>query len=382
MKLLFVIDHLGGGGAQRQLVNVAAGLRERGHAVTVFTYHRNDAHLARLEAAGAEHVHRPKRSRFDLGPLRALHRMVRQDRPDVVVAFLRTPSFYVEAVHLLARSTPVIVSERAGVEHRGLQVADIASGLGHLIATHLTANSHDYLERLARVLPIAGRSTVIYNGVEPKFFDAGRARIAQDEADAAQRCRLCVVSARVTRQKGPMPLALALSTLREAGTEVDLDWIGPLDEASPLVRDVKAVIAARGLDRRWRWLGRVADVERAYGRYDGLVLPSVFEGVANTMCEAMACGLPVIVTDIADNARIVRDGVDGIVCRADDPAALARAIARFVAMDVRARRRMGVSAQARARELFSMDTLVGQWEALCERIATGAGNPDSNWQRS
>lgn len=404
MRILFVIDSLGGGGAQRQLVHLATGLKQRGHATAVHTYFRSEWFLPRLEAAGVDYVCVEKRSRFDLAPPRALSDHYRRFAPDVVVAFLRTPSIYAEWLRLTGSRIPLIVSERAGVDLGGLSTADFLAGVGHLLATHITANSHDYLDRLRARLPIKSRSTVLYNGLEPLFFERGEERLAS-EALAGGRAdfsspaaaspltqRYCVVAARVTRQKGALPLARALALLQAGSPDqarpavpVTIDWIGPVDETSDYVRETRQTLAAlTGQDGpaapaaptptapspiQWNWLGPRQDIDQVYRHYDALLLPSLYEGVANTMTEAMASALPVIVTDIADNRRIVRDGVEGLICAPDDPASLAAAIDRFRQLDLPARQAMGRAAHERARELFSLQALVSGWEALCERVA-------------
>ena len=295
-----------------------------------------------------------------------------------MVAFLRTPSVYAEWLRLTGPRIPLIVSERAGVEAGGLTFADLAAGIGHLLATHITANSHDYLDRLRRKLPIGRRSTVLYNGIEPIFFRRGEERLAAGPRPVANR--FCVVAARVTRQKGAVPLARALGLLsgqphpaasngQAPAAPIEVDWIGPVDDGSDYVGQAREAIGRLGPSVRWNWLGPRQDVDQVYGRYDALLLPSLYEGVANTMCEAMAGALPVIVTDIADNHRIVGEGREGLVCAPDDPSSLAAAIDRFRRLDAASRYAMGRTAHDRARELFSLDALVSGWEALCREVA-------------
>lgn len=376
MRVLFIIDSLVGGGAQRQLVYLASGLAARGHATAVHTYFRNEWFLPRLQAAGVEYVCAEKRSRFDWRPPGALRDHYRRFRPDVAVAFLRTPSAYAEWVRLTGSRVPLIVSERAGVDIGGLSFADLAAGVGHLVATHITANSHDYLDRLRRKLPISRRSTVLYNGLDPVFFRRGEERLAAGPRPLASR--FCVVAARVTRQKGAVPLARALALLsnraRSAASgaqaeAIEIDWIGPVDDASDYVGQAREIIGQFGPSIRWNWLGPRQDVDQVYGQYDALLLPSLYEGVANTMCEAMAGAVPVIVSDVADNRRIVREGIEGLICAPDDAPSLAAAIDRFGRLDAAARFAMGSAARERARELFSLDALVSGWEALCRQVA-------------
>lgn len=392
MHLLLAIDSLGGGGAQRQFVNLAVGLAGRGHRVDVLTYFPHDDHLPRLLAGGVSYRNVGKRHRLDPRPLVALAETLRRERPDVVVAFLRTPSLYAELARLAAPGTPVIVSERAGVPPDGLRASDRLAGIAHLAATRVTANSEDYLAHLVRFLPaLAARSRSIANGIDERFFERGRARLARASevprapggpdapegpegpevpgASKARTVRLCCVAARLSHEKGALPLVDALALLAGRGRDdVELDWIGAVDEGSALFAAVESRLAARGLAGRWHWRGRSDDVAAELERHDALVVASLHEGSANTLCEAMCAGLPVIGTDIADQRAILDDGAAGLLCRPDDAASLADAIERFLDQGAAERRAMAERAFERARERFSMGRFVDRWEALCREV--------------
>ncbi len=113
MRLLFVIDHVGSGGAQRQLTELAIELRRRDHQVHFFLYARDDFHLDRLRCSGIEVFIHPKRSRFSFSPVLDLRRTIRRGNYDVVLSFLPTPNVYaILAGIFLRRKPPLIVSER------------------------------------------------------------------------------------------------------------------------------------------------------------------------------------------------------------------------------------------------------------------------------
>ena len=384
MKLLLFIDSLVGAGAQRQLVNLATGLRARGHGVTVATYAPKTFFLDALRAADVRYLNYGKAFRFDPSPAWRLGRTVSRESPDCLVAFLRTPSVYAELVKLVRPALPLIVSERGGVDLGGFSRADRVAGLGHRVADHVVTNSHDYLRCLVAAHPaLASRSRVIYNGLSDRFLELGAARLAGQGAAAGPAeaagptgavTRFCTVAARANHQKSPMTLVRAAATLLERGTDAfTIDWVGPVDFDAPLVRSAVREIEERGLGSRWRWAGLAADVAEVYPRYDALVSPSRYEGVANTMCEAMCSALPVVVTDVADNARVLEGGRHGLLCPADDPAALADRMARFVAMSAAERRELAIRARDRATELFSMAHYLDEWEALCASVSRKRG---------
>ncbi|WP_205737667.1 glycosyltransferase [Granulosicoccus antarcticus] len=373
MNIILFIDSLANGGSQRQLVNLAIGLHQRDHCVTVITYTPLNHHLPRLEAAGVSFECLNKRSKFDLRPVIRLYQAIRRLKADSVVAFLRTPALYAELAGLLCRRTRIVVSERAGITDRGLGKEHYLSGLGHSLATVVTGNSHHYLDALAKALPwLKPKCQVIYNSIDEQFFENGKARSQleqppSDSVDSAQSsaCRLCVVAARPSEEKGLLPLINAVVQLVDRGiTDFSVHWIGPVQDTHPLVSKAQSLIEQHSLQGNWHWEGEQSEVARCYPDYQGLVLPSLHEGVANSLCEAMASGLPVIATDIADNALILGDSGCGLLCQPDNASSLADAMQALIQLPQETRTAMGLSAYQRARELFDEKNCLPQWERV------------------
>lgn len=129
---------------------------------------------------------------------------------------------------------------------------------------------------------------------------------------------------------------------------------------------IEAVLASAGASEL-AWLpGERADVAALLPALDVFVLPSRAEGISNTLLEAMACGLPVIATDVGGNPELVERGVTGELVPAGDVSAMADAI---LALGGRVERRMQLGAAARQRAVsrFSLDGMVRDYAALYER---------------
>ena len=109
--------------------------------------------------------------------------------------------------------------------------------------------------------------------------------------------------------------------------------------------------------------GATEDVWTAHRQAGVFVLPSRREGLSNALLEAMASGLPAIVSDIPGNRAAVRDGEEGVVVPLDDEDALAAAIVELRRSPEK-RKRMGAAARRRVEEEFSMETVACRLETL------------------
>ncbi len=116
------------------------------------------------------------------------------------------------------------------------------------------------------------------------------------------------------------------------------------------------------------WLpGERNDVAEILRGLDCFVLPSLAEGVSNTILEAMATGLSVIATDVGGNSELVDDGRSGILVHAGDSEAIAQSIVSY-ANDRDKARRAGQAGRAAVERQFSMAAMVQQYQGLYDRL--------------
>jgi glycosyltransferase involved in cell wall biosynthesis len=200
----------------------------------------------------------------------------------------------------------------------------------------------------------AHRVTVIPNGVDVPALSEHRSGYP-----------VIGTAGRLDEQKGldvlltAMPKVVAqvpTARLRIAGT-------GPLD------RSLRSSAARLGLGGTVEFAGFLEDMEQFWSSIGVFVLPSRWEGMPFVLLDAMARGVPVVVTDVPGSGEIVRDGVDGLVVPRDDPTLLAGALVR-VLQDQRLAERVGAAGRERVVGHYTTRVMADAYAALYRDTAS------------
>jgi glycosyltransferase involved in cell wall biosynthesis len=200
---------------------------------------------------------------------------------------------------------------------------------------------------------------VVYNGVEASPVDVATGRLRLTELGIPPGARVICAVGRLVRSKGFDLLIDAFArVIRDLGT-CHLLIVGEGDRRRELERQVRTA----GLAERVSLPGHRDGIREILSAVDVFVLSSRFEGMANTLLEAMSVGAPIVATDIAGTSEAVVDGVDALVVPPGEVDALADAVQRIV-LDTELAGRLGRSALERVRERFATSRMVSDLEEL------------------
>lgn len=206
-----------------------------------------------------------------------------------------------------------------------------------------------------------GKAAVIRPAVDPERF-------LPAEGGAEAGALRVVMTGTLAWVKAMEYALLAFRKLLDAGARARLEVIGDGGKAerARLLYTVEDL----GLRGHVQWSGRVdpGEVPSRLRGADVLLHSSLSEGISNAVLEAMACGLPIVVTDAGGMREAVRDGVEGFVVPVRDVEAMAEALGRL-ARDPELRRRMGAAARQRVLEEFTLERQTREWRAFYEGVA-------------
>lgn len=142
---------------------------------------------------------------------------------------------------------------------------------------------------------------------------------------------------------------------------------GALIGDGPQRNELEQQAISSGLASRFHFLGERNDIPAWLNALDVFVLPSIHEGISNTILEAMATGLPIVATRVGGNPEIVCDEGNGFLVPSQDPGKLAHALT-ILAENEETRHQFAEASLRRAQEHFSLQRMVDEYEALYLRL--------------
>ena len=241
---------------------------------------------------------------------------------------------------------------------------------------HYLALSRDLASYLVDKIHVpASRITQVYNGVDSERFHP-----ADRDEPALPGCPFAAPAHWLIGTVGRMATIKDQPTLARAFIQL-LQRHPPLRERArlvligdgPLRAECQALLNAAGL-QQFAWLpGERSDVQDVMRSLSCFVLPSLAEGISNTILEAMASGLPVIATDVGGNADLVAHGDTGEIVPPANVDAITDALARH-ALDPELAARRGRAGRVRAEQRFSMQAMVATYQGVYDRYQ-GAVDP-------
>jgi GalNAc-alpha-(1->4)-GalNAc-alpha-(1->3)-diNAcBac-PP-undecaprenol alpha-1,4-N-acetyl-D-galactosaminyltransferase len=354
LKLLLVIGSLQGGGAERQLSDMANYWVDRGAQVTLATWSGPETAdfypLTRGVSRQWLDVRVSRHTPFatlvsSLRRVYKLRRMLKALEPDAILSFIDISNIYTVLAACGAK-VRVVIAERT---HPAINrtIGRPWRVLRRICYPHAdavvaqTADAGRWLERHC-----SARVKVIPNSLRDLPQASG------------EREPMIIAVGRLSKEKG-------FDLLVKSFAKIAPDYPGwrvcILGEGTQ--RQALADLCDEfGLEERVELLGEVRDVERWMARASLLVHPSRREGFPNAVLEAMGMGLAVISADCrAGPAELIADGVNGRLVPVDDVEALARAMSELMASP-ELRKRLGGEA-CKVRQLFCQEVIMDKWDA-------------------
>ena len=365
LRVLHLIDHMGAGGAQRVVLDLA---ESRGPgiemAIASLRSHCLPEAASRMDGAGV--VYRGLGlTRWNPG-IHRVRRWFREWRPDVVHSHLEVSNTVAVIASLFMGDTrPSLINHLHNDPHQKYSA-------GHRLAGRLLASHFDAHIVPSKTIAIAMEKAfgkryrsmeLIPYGINPAWLEKGPTPRTAALRGGAKHVIGTV--GRLVAQKSTRSLLQAIPRLLAAEPSIRIIIVGD----GPLMPELKAEGKRLGIEKAVNFLGFSDDLASIYSALDVFVLPSRYEGFPISLLEVMAMGTPVVATSVMGITDVVENGKNGLLVPYDSPGDLGDAILRLLSDDT-LRKALCENAREFVRHGHTRDLMASRVESLYARLCS------------
>lgn len=357
-KILCIIDTFKiGGGAQTQLAGLSVMLKKFGYDVTAVSYHD----------VAPEQSFEPYLTQNGVGYIclkdvnnmyqkfRGVKQIIDSIKPDTVVAYLDGPTAICSILKILGGQFRLIVSERNVTQK--LNIKEFVKFQLYRFADKVVPNAFSQESFIkTRFSFLANKVQTISNFVDTNKFQCS----SVIDVESHKTLNILVV-ARVNPQKNVLRFIDAIDILKRKGLDFHVSWFG--QKTDDYHHQCMSKINSLCVGSYITFYSAIKDINKTYSdsRYDVFCLPSIFEGCPNTIAEAMSSGLPILCSNVCDNAIYVENEINGFCFNPHDSMNIAETIISFANVDYNKRMQMRKQSRQRAVALFSEDSFLKKY---------------------
>ena len=366
MKTVFiVIDHLGTGGAQQQVLEYLKFADRSRYAFKVISLDADKNYLrSRVEALGVAVIVIPHHGFFNPGTLVRLTRLFCEEKPDIVQTYLFTSDTYGRLAARLAGVKGVICSIRN---------TDLWKKAHHIWVDRvlarwtdvITINADNMRGFLVDTEKLDGRKIRrIYNGLDlSRFADLRPADETRRRMGVPSEAMVIGMVGRFSDQKDYDTFFAAAREVIRHRDDVYVLAVGDGDRLEDFRRKAKQFPDGH----RFILPGRVENTPEVIEMFDIGVLATHYEGCPNVLLEYMVCAKPAVATNVGGCPELIVDGETGLLVPDSSPEALAEKLLVLIC-DPGLRRRMGVHGRRRVEQHFTSQIMARNTERVYQEI--------------
>jgi glycosyltransferase involved in cell wall biosynthesis len=362
IKLLLVIPTLDRSGAEKQLTLLATHLPRPEFSVHVAVLTRSGPFQGELSRAGIPVTVLHKRFKCDPLAFWKLRRLVLAWKPDVVHTWLFAANSYGRLAAGARPPCPIVVSERCVDSWKSGWQLWLDRRLANRTA-RLVGNSQavaDFYRDLG--LPV-DKLAVVHNGLDVPEISADARLALRKELGIPENSHVVGFVGRLARQKRVNDLIWAFELIRVLQGNVIFVIVGDGPERARLEQFAHNL----EIGPRVKFLGHRDDAQRLLPAFDVFWLASDFEGLSNSIMEAMAARLPVVASDIPPNRELVVHCQTGYLAPVGDRVAFAQLAERLL-VDRNLADQFGAVARQRIAREFSIKRMVEGYTRIYREV--------------
>lgn len=366
IKICYVIGQLERGGAEKQLYELVRGIDRKIYWPIVCTLNKSGYWSRRLKELDIKVVEINNiRGKFNrLLKINRLINLLKEIRPHIVHCYMFTANFYGRLASIVTR-TPIIIASKRNAEEVGKDKTSFRMLIDKLLAKYsdgIICNSNSSAINLIKKYGFdRNKIFVVQNGI--------RKIEIEELSNLYKKVKhintvVGTIGSLTPRKNQKLFLDMARQILEKTkNSNITFNIIGEGELREILENDSKI----SGIESNVKFLGERNDIYNLLMQTDVFVMTSLYEGMPNTIMEAMMAGLPVVASNIGGNNELVVHGKTGFLCDVNDAQAFAKYVLLLI-KDKKLSKRMGESGRQRIIREFGIDMMVKKTEEIYQKL--------------
>jgi glycosyltransferase involved in cell wall biosynthesis len=334
MKIAFLIHSFSAGGAEKQFNMLSRKLSEKGYENLFITY-KNTPNFYDVKKIEIKHI--PKKFKIDIFFLISLVKYVKKERIDILFScyegHFEAPMLWARLVKLFLPNVKVVAGYRTLRQRKSLLLFEKATNkLCDLIISnnpktenvlvnkaYINKKKIRYIPNIIDITSFNNLSSCEKKRLRAHFFPGNEHKF------------VCGVVARYVPEKNHQSIVEAAKLVNNKG-ELDkffFSFYGDIGSYKSQHNILQLMINKFGLSKYFELNGAIKDVNSFINACDVIILPSLYEGFSNVVSESIMCHKPVIISNNANEAGLVKDGINGLIFNTNNHLELAECLQKI-----------------------------------------------------
>ena len=326
MKILCIIDSLGSGGAQRQITNLAIGLKRRKYNVELLIYNTNSSFYKNQLVSNDINLIEINKSKFNFFTfLFKIRILVKRNNYDYIISFQDNTNIIILSSLLFNTKTKIIISERTSHQNYKNQFFTLLKYILYIKSNFIVTNSFYHSNWVKTYYSwLQNKLFTIYNGFEINYPLNNNFTPPN-----------LLVIARISEEKNCINIIEALNIFYlKNGFCPNIKWAGRFDNInlsnSYLTQIENLFIKYPPVKDKWEWMGEINDINSLIKNSRALLLASKYEGLSNVICESFIMSRPVLISNVCEHPTLIGDNERGFLFDQNDIESIYKSLFKMV----------------------------------------------------
>jgi len=362
-KIIYIIDNLLIGGAQKHLLSLAPAINNNEFPVKIVCLGKNNGDITKNINLPIYYLNMDCvwKLSFWLSFI-SIIRIIMKEKPAIVHTYLNTSNVFGVLAAKVA-GVPIIITSRRDAGHFRSKIIGILERISAQLSDIIVCVSKAIRDKVIQKEKISiDKTMVIYNGVDTNVFK-------KKNDDSNGSFNISMIATMNRKIKGHFYFIKAAEEIIRKRNDVRFTLVGD----GYLKPALENYINSKNVNKYFNFRGDRTNLIEELKNTDILIVPSESEGCSNALLEAMAMGIPAIATAVEGNLEVIEDGISGFLVKHGDSSFIAEKISNLLSLPTKIKE-AGIEARKTILEKFTLDKMVNNYIALYKILSKSKAN--------